>query len=346
MTDNLFKKIALFTDIHYGRKSGSEEANLDNLAFTEWFIDRAKTHNVDAVAFLGDYFDNRHQIGVASLNHGLRGLEMINNAFPRSYFIVGNHDLLYRDKRDMTSMAFAKHLPNITLVNKPMTFGEGKHGVTFLPWLVKDERKSINKLASRYVFLHGEISGFMMNAKVPIPDHPDHLNTDDFKGIGHAYSGHFHYAQSSANFSYIGNAFGFDFSDSWDEARGLTILEWGKDPIQESWPDQPLYRTMTLSQLLNEPDRMLCQKLTARVTLDLDISFEEAQVVRDEYIKRYSMRKIELIHQGKQNMVQEYAGDVVFQSVDQIVIDGLLSVQSDNFQPSKLVDIYRNLGTH
>ncbi len=100
---------------------------------------------------------------------------------------------------------------------------------------------------------------------------------------------------------------------------------------------------MTLSQLLNEPDKMLSPKLTARVTLDLDISFEEAQVVRDEYISRYGLRKIELVHPGKKNMEQEFTGEVTFQSVDQIVIDGLLSVQSDNFRPSKLVDIYRNL---
>ena len=100
---------------------------------------------------------------------------------------------------------------------------------------------------------------------------------------------------------------------------------------------------MSLSQLLNEPDKMLCSKLTARVSLDLDISFEEAQVVRDEYISRYNMRKIELVHSAKQDLDQEFSGEVNFQSVDQIVVDGLMSVQSDNFQPSRLVEIYRSL---
>lgn len=338
-----FKKIATFTDIHFGRSSNSEMANLDNLEFMEWFIQKAKDEGCDTIAFLGDYFDNRHSIHVSTLNHGLRGLEMLNDAFDRVYFIVGNHDLLYRDKRDMSSMAFAEHLPNITLVSEPLTVGQGKESMTFLPWLVGDEKKLLKKLKSRYIFMHGELNGFLMNARVPMPDHPNGATVEDFSNCDYAFSGHFHFRQAKDNVIYTGNTFPFNFADSWDEDRGMMILEWGGEPQFEAWPDQPLYRTMTLSQLLTDPDKMLCAKLTARVTLDLDISFEEAQLVRDEYISRYGLRKIELIHQAKRDMEQDFTGDVVFQSVDQIVIDGLQSIKSDNFIPDRLVEIYRSL---
>jgi DNA repair exonuclease SbcCD nuclease subunit len=338
-----FKKLASFTDIHFGRSSNSEMANYDNLDFIEWFIEKAKAEGCDAIAFLGDYFDNRHQVAVSTLNHGLRGLERLNEEFENIYFIVGNHDLLYRDKRDMSSMAFSKHLSNITLISEPMTFGEGRESMTFLPWLVKDEKKTLKNIKSRYVFMHGELNGFLMNARVPMPEHENGVTVNDFANCEYAFSGHFHFRQARQNVIYIGNPFPFNFADAWDEDRGMMILEWGAEPVFHRWEEQPLYRTMSLSQLLNEPDKMLCPKLTARVTLDLDISFEEAQVVRDEYIKRYSMRKIELVHQGKKNMEQEFSGEVIFQSVDQIVIEGLLSVQSDNFKPERLVEIYRNL---
>ncbi len=343
-----FKKLASFTDIHFGRQNSNETANLDNLDFIHWFIDRAKSLNCDAVAFLGDYFDNRHTIHVSTLNYGLRGLEMLNEAFDTVYIIIGNHDLLYRDKRDMTSMAFAKHLTNIRFISDPLTIGEGKNGITFLPWLVKDEYKSIKRLKSRYIFGHLELNGgFLMNAKTPMPDRPDALGSKDFPNQDLLLSGHFHYRQAIDNAVYIGNSFPFNFADNFDEDRGMMILEWGRDPVFEHWPDQPLYRTMLLSDLLNQPDKMLCSKLTARVSLDLDISFEEAQVIRDEYMRQYGVRKIELIHQSvKSSMDHQFIGDVSLQSIDQIVIDGLMNIKSDNnaYNSSKLIEIYRSLG--
>lgn len=338
--DKLFKKAATLTDLHFGRNSNNPMANQDNLDFIEWFIDKARTENCDVCIMIGDWHDNRNSLQISTMDYSLRGMEMLNAAFKKVYWVPGNHDLLYRDKRDVSSIAFVKYLENIHVVREPLTMGD----VTILPWLVKDENKMIKTLQSRYIFGHLELNGgFQMNARVPMPDHPGNLDPDDFKVAEYVFSGHFHFRQAKDNVIYTGNIFPTSFSDAWDDDRGMMILEWGKDPVFHKWNDQPLYRTMSLSQLLNEPDKMLCQKLTARVTLDLDVSFEEAQVVRDEYIKRYSMRKIELIHQGKKNMEQEFAGDVVFQSVDQIVIDGLMSVQSENFKPSKLVEIYRDL---
>jgi DNA repair exonuclease SbcCD nuclease subunit len=341
-----FKKLACFTDIHFGRRSNNEQANLDNLEFIAWFIERAKAENCDAIAFLGDYFDNRHQVAVSTLNYGLQGLEMLNDAFTDIYFIVGNHDLLYRDKRDMSSMAFSKHLTNLTLISEPTTFGTGRESMTFLPWLVKDEKKTLKSIKSRYVFMHGELNGgFLMNAKVPMPDHEGGVTVDDFANCEYAFSGHFHFRQAKQNVIYIGNPFPFDFADAWDSDRGMMFLEWGGEPVFEAWPDAPQFRTMTLSQLLQEPDRMLCPKLTARVTLDIEVTFEEAQVVREEYINRYGMRKIELVHPNKGSMDQEFDGEVTFQSVDQIVVEGLQSVLGSTYRPAKLVEIYNSLGS-
>ena len=57
----------------------------------------------------------------------------------------------------------------------------------------------------------------------------------------------------------------------------------------------------------------------------------------------YGLRKVELVHQAKHDEMQAFGADVVFQSVDQIVVDGLLSVKSAELRPDKLVEIYRAL---
>ena len=340
--ENLFNKVATLTDVHFGRSSNNPIANQDNLDFIEWFVETARSKGCETCIMMGDWHDNRHSLHISTLDYSLRGMEMLNRGFKKVYWIPGNHDLLFRDKRDVSSVSFANYLTNIHVVREPTTIGN----VSILPWLLQDENKMISRLKSRYIFGHLELNGsFMMNAKVPMPDHPGNLSPDDFTGNEYVFTGHFHFRQAQKNVIYTGNIFPFSFSDAWDTDRGMMLLEWGKQPEFVAWPDAPQYRTMTLSQLLTDPEKMLCRKLTARVTLDLDISFEEAQIIRDEYISRFGMRKIELIHQSSKQAMseQEFNGEVMFQTVDQIVIDGLTSVQSDSYKPERLVEIYRSL---
>lgn len=319
-------------------------ANQDNLDFIEWAIDDAKAWGAETCLILGDWHDSRHSVHVGTLDYSLRGMEMVNNAFDRTIFLVGNHDLLYRNKRDVSSTAMARHLPNITFVDKPITLGEGKDAATFLPWLVGDETKMVKKLKSRYIFGHLELNGgFLMNAKVEMPDHPGALHADDFTENEYVFSGHFHFRQAKGRVIYIGNPFPFNFADAWDDDRGMMLLEWGKEPEFRAWPDQPLFRTFKLSQLLTEPDKLLRSKLTARCTLDIDISYEEAQIIKETYVSDYGLRKIELVHQPRDLGSQDFETDAIFQSVDQIVIEGLNSVQSNGLDSKTLIEIYRSL---
>jgi DNA repair exonuclease SbcCD nuclease subunit len=340
--DQLFKKAVTLTDIHFGRTGNSPVANQDNLDFIDWFIEEARTWGAETCLMLGDWHDNRHSLHVSTMHYSLEGMQKLNDAFKQVIWIPGNHDLLYRNKRDISSIEFARHLPNINVIREPTTIG----GVTVLPWLVGDEHKMMKSVKSRYVFGHLELPGFMMNAKVPMPHSGVGIEAEDFDSINeteYVFSGHFHFRQAKGKVIYTGNPFPFNFADSWDEDRGMMFLEWGKEPEFKAWPDQPLFRTFTLSQLLNDTERMLKPKLTARCTLDIDISYEEAQLIKETFVQSHSLRKIELIHAPRDYGVQEFNEEVIFQSVDQIVVDGLLSVQSPTMKPDKLVEIYRSL---
>lgn len=341
--DQLFKKAVSLTDIHFGRSSNSTEANLDNLDFIDWFIDQAKTFGAETCFMMGDWHDSRHSVHVSTLHYSLRGAQKLNDAFEQVIWIPGNHDLLYRNKRDISSVEFAKHLPNIKIIEEPIVIG----GCTVLPWLVEDEQKMLKTTKSRYVFGHLELNGgFLMNAKVEMPDHPGALGPDDFaknNAIEYVFSGHYHFRQAKGKVIYTGNPFPFNFADAWDEDRGMMFLEWGKDPYFKAWQDQPLFRTFKLTEMLNKPDHFLKQKMTARCTLDMDISYEEAQLIKDTFIKDYGLRKIELLHPQREVSDSEFKEGTVFQSVDQMVIDGLNSLQGVTLKSQKLIDIYMKL---
>lgn len=337
----MFEKCAVFTDIHYGRRANDKQANQDNEDFIRWFIDEAKTWGATTCIVMGDWHDNRHSLHVSTLNYSLRGMTLLSQAFEQVYFIVGNHDIFFRERRDLISVEFGKLYPNLTLINDPLTIGE----VTFLPWLIGDEAKKLRQLKSRYIFSHLELPGFKMNQMVEMPDHGG-LNARNFPNQEYVFSGHFHLRQSQGNVHYIGNAFPFNYADAWDTERGCMLLAWGKEPLYRAWPEQPTFRTMKLSEMVENPDKFLVEKSSARVTIDLDISFEESTILRDEFCKQFGVRRIDLLNPHKSEADQEFDPNVEereFRTVDQIVIEGLHSVESVGMRPELLVEIYHSL---
>jgi hypothetical protein len=336
---SLFKKAAVFTDIHFGLKSNSVQHNQDCSDFVDWFIKKAKEENCETCFFLGDYNHHRASINIQTMQFGLRALEKLNNNFDHVYFIPGNHDLYYRDKRDVHSVEWAKHLPNVTIVNDWFI----QDDVVIAPWLVGEDHKKLSKLSGKYLFGHFELPAFYMNAMVQMPDHGD-VNDSDLVGFEKVFSGHFHKRQARNNIWYIGNAFPHNYADAGDDQRGMMILDWGEDPEFHAWPGQPLFRVYKLSDILDNPDGLLLPKSSVRVHLDIDISYEEANFIRETLIPKYNIREMSLIPMKLDQHTQDLApGEVKFESVDQIIVDQISAIESDFFDPKVLLEIYRNL---
>ena len=334
---NLIKRAAIFTDIHYGLKSNSLQHNQDCHDFVDWFVTKAKEEKCETCFFLGDWNHHRASINMHTLQFGLRALEKLNNAFDKVWFIPGNHDLYYRDRRDIHSVEWAKHLPNVTVVNE--FFKEGDVCIT--PWLVQDDYKKLKKLSGKYLFGHLELPHFFMNAMIEMPDHGE-ISAEHLQGFEKAFSGHFHKRQSKKNIWYIGNAFPHNYADAGDDARGMMMLEWGKDPVFHSWPKQPLYRVYKLSEVLENPEGLLLPDAHVRVHLDIDISYEEANFIRETLIPTHKLREMTLIPiKSEQN--EAGPGGLKFESVDQIVMESINAIESDGFDKKILLEIYNNL---
>ena len=336
---SLFRKVAVCTDIHFGLKSNSLVHNQDCADFIDWFIATARANGCETGMFLGDWSHQRAAINMQTLQYSLRSLEKLSAAFDRFYFIPGNHDLYYRDKRDIYSTEWARHIPNIQIVNDWFSDGD----VVISPWLVGDDHKRIPKLKGQYMFGHFELPHFKMNAMVEMPDHGE-IQTDHFGGFERVFSGHFHLRQQKKNINYIGNCFPHNYADAGDAARGMMTLEWGGKPVYHSWPGQPLYRVLKLSQVIDHAPDLLARNMHVRVELDIDISYEEANFIKDTFVQDYSLREMALIPVKNTAVDTDMApGEVKFESVDQIVTDQLTNIESEFYDPKLLLKIYQNL---
>jgi len=337
---NLFKKAAVCTDIHFGLKSNSQTHNDDCLNFIKWFTAKAKEEGCETAFFLGDWHNNRASINIVTLNYSLRALEHLNDNFKAVYFIPGNHDLYYRDKRDIQSVEWARHLPNVHICNDWYISGD----VVIAPWLVGEDHKRIPKLTAKYMFGHFELPHFYMNAMVQMPDHGD-VKREVFGGIERVFTRHFHKRQTHKNITYIGNCFPHNYADNHDDERGMMVLEWGTEPEYHAWPEQPRYRVYQLSDVLQNTDQLLNPGMHVRVNLDVDISYEEATFIKETFVNTYNLREITLIPQKvvSEDINYDITGNIMFESVDTIVTNQLTNIQSEQYNKALLLDIYRNL---
>jgi DNA repair exonuclease SbcCD nuclease subunit len=335
---NLFKKVACFTDIHFGLKSGSRTHNQDCEEFVNWFCDTAKKEGCETAIFLGDWHHNRSTTDVSTMNYTVSNLEKLSASFEKVYFILGNHDLFYKDKREINSVEFMRLFPNVVPIKEPLTEGD----VTILPWLVGDEWTKVSKIKSRYIFGHLELPNFYMNAMVQMPDHGQ-LQSTHFVNQEYVFSGHFHKRQTGRNITYIGNAFPHNYADAGDDDRGMMILEWGNKPEYKSWPGQPTYRTYKLSQIIDSPKELLREKMHCRVTIDLPITFEEANFIKEQFIPEYKLRELMLIPEKVEVEGSAVPIDINFESVDTIVMNQIDAIESDSYDKKLLLNIYREL---
>ena len=336
---SLFRKVAVCTDIHFGLKSNSLVHNQDCSDFIDWFIKTAKENGCETGMFLGDWSHQRAALNMQTLQYSLRSLEKLSAAFDRFYFIPGNHDLYYRDKRDIYSTEWARHIPNIQIVNDWFQDGD----VVIAPWLVGDDHKRIPKLKGQYMFGHFELPHFKMNAMVEMPDHGE-IQVDHFGNFERVFSGHFHLRQQKKNIHYIGNCFPHNYADAGDDRRGMMTLEWGQEPVFHAWPGQPLYKVLKLSQVIDNAPTLLAPNMHVRVELDIDISYEEANFIKDTFVKDYNLREMALIPVKSTAVDADMApGEVKFESVDQIVTDQLTNIESEFYDPKLLLKIYQNL---
>jgi DNA repair exonuclease SbcCD nuclease subunit len=336
---NLFRKTAVCTDIHFGLKSNSLTHNQDCEAFIDWFIATAKEQGCETGMFLGDWHHHRAAINLQTLHFSLRSLQKLSAAFDNFYFIPGNHDLYYRDKRDIHGAEWAQHLPNITVVNDWFK----QDDVIIAPWLVGDDHKKLSKMSAKYMFGHFELPHFKMNAMVEMPDHGE-IRVENFTGIENVYSGHFHLRQQKKNIKYIGNCFPHNFADAGDDQRGMMIKEWGCEDQYFAWPGQPLYRVMKLSEAIDHGADIFQPNMHVRVELDIDISYEEANFIKETFIKEHNLREMALIPVKKNDIENDLApGEVHFESVDQIVTDQITNIASDFYDNKLLLKIYQSL---
>jgi hypothetical protein len=204
------------------------------------------------------------------------------------------------------------------------------------------EYKKIPQIKTKYTFGHFELPYFYMNAQIMMPQ-SDLISLSDFQSTEHVFSGHFHKRQQRDNITYIGNCFPHNYSDSGDIDRGMMILSWGGKPEYIRWEDQPTYHTFKLSEILDNPQNFLKSNAHVKLYLDVDISYEESNSIKESFIPMYNLRELSMLPVNES--MEEIGGQVSdnFQSIDSMINESIVSIESESYDKNLLIQIYNNL---
>ena len=201
----------------------------------------------------------------------------------------------------------------------------------------------VHEVNAKYVFGHFELPHFKMNANITMPDTGE-LQSSAFSHIEKVFSGHFHIRQKQKNIEYIGNCFPHNHSDDGDYDRGCMILEWDKEPIYYDWDDAPSYNTIKLSELLNNLDpQSLKANMYLKVIMDIDITYEESGYIKEKFIQDYNLRELSLIPSSDGMCDDLVDVDLKVQTVDEIVSENIININSDTYDTNLLLQIYQGL---
>lgn len=344
------KKILMFTDIHFGKKNNSLVHNQDCLDFIDFAISNVKKEgDIDAIAFLGDWFENRNAINVMTLDYADQAADKLDALNIPIFFDIGNHDLYHRHNRSVFSPRPFKDKKNFVIVDH---FVRVNDDFLFVPFLFHDEYPQMMQFNGKtpYAFGHFEFKNFVLTGTSNIMEKgPEHTMFDQFKYI---FSGHYHKRQIKDNTIYIGNTFPMDYGDAGDHARGVCILNVETDTVKfVDWKECPKYFKINLSRLLEgdwtppEFSRVTCVK-------DIDISYTEVQGLKEEFINLFQLRefKIEEKVQEKKDSITGEGQELDLDSLDVVGLNQTIQklietgVQmTTSIDPKKLCEEYMEL---
>ncbi len=342
-----YRKTAGFTDIHFGKKSNSETHNQDCINFVKWFCEQVQNDpEIDSIIFMGDWHENRNALNISTLTYSYQAGKLLNELGLPIFFCIGNHDLYHRHTRELYSVIPFHEFTNFVVVNEPLLLPNMGLGTLVSPYLFSHEYPDLVKYLELQTWWgHFEFKDFVVTGyNITMPTGPDPI---DFAGP-QIFSGHFHKRQSKNNIHYIGNTFPMDFSDAGQTDRGMVVYDHTTGKINyKNWEDCPKYAKVRLTEILDDTTSV---PTNARIKciIDVPISYEESSFLKQKFIDDFQLREFAM--EESQDIVDALKGDVVelgddvkLDSVDDLVIQMINSIDTPHIETAMLAQIYQQL---
>lgn len=148
-------KTLITTDWHWGLSNDSDRKLGILIKVTQEVNKFIKNNNVKNIIFMGDWTHNRNHNSVKTMNFSYRCLEALAKK-TKFYFIVGNHDVFYRNSADITSANLFKDIKNVNIISEPTECDINGSKCLLCPWF--SDMSKYQESSFDMIFGHFDIS--------------------------------------------------------------------------------------------------------------------------------------------------------------------------------------------
>jgi len=207
--------IGVVGDIHLGINENKPLFNLYQKKCITHIYNEFNMKGIKDIIYLGDIFDKRYSISVKTLK---QANDIFDNRF-NQHFLLGNHDVTYKNSNELNSVELILGKKNNVVVNLPEEIEIGGKKILLVPWINKtnlnQSTEIINDSTADYLLGHLELNGFEMIKG--IISRTGQFKSTLLKHFKHVITGHFHNYSQRKNITYLGavcemtwNDFGVD----------------------------------------------------------------------------------------------------------------------------------------
>jgi DNA repair exonuclease SbcCD nuclease subunit len=217
-------KILLWSDIHIHAHKKSTDRLHDCLKVLEWVFQTAVSRNITNIIFAGDLFQDRQKIDVMTYALTFKVFSKYCNNNFKIYLLLGNHDLWYYDKWDISSVQPFSALPGITLIDKDCSIDINGEKIDFLPYLhdpvdsLSKLKFNKNKILVGHLACHGAKLNTLYNTYSDVVIEHDaemvKIDVNLFLDWEQVFLGHYHNQQRLGNVEYIGSPLQLTFGEA------------------------------------------------------------------------------------------------------------------------------------
>ena len=222
-------RIGIIGDLHLGINESKPLFNEYHMSCINHIYDEFKKEGITDIVYLGDVFDKRYSISVKTLK---QANDIFDNEFNQT-FLLGNHDICYKNSNELNSVEILLGDKNKVIVNTPEEIEFGDKKILIVPWInktnIEESTNIINDSEAEYMLGHLEMSGFEMIRGIICRDSQFKLSIlNKFK---HVISGHFHCFSQQNNITYLGSVCEMTWND-YNVDKYAGILDSETDELQ------------------------------------------------------------------------------------------------------------------
>lgn len=225
--------ILFFSDLHIFSHKQSLQRLQDCLDVLRWAFQSARERNIKDVVFLGDLFHDRQKIQVLAYHNAFQIFEEYKDL--NIYLLLGNHDLWFYDKWDISSVMPLSAMSNVEVISRPCTKNIAGLDVDFLPFTHNPVEVVSKNFSNKSALLCSHIAVdeatlnelYNTRAEVSIESEKDvvKVSKDLFRGWRRVLLGHYHCPQKlDDRVEYVGSPLQLSFNEAF-QSKHLLLLD-------------------------------------------------------------------------------------------------------------------------